>query len=398
MVSMFPRLSETFILNEVLELENLGHELILFTRKPATPFPIHQDYAKVNSPIICLALNRPWQWWGALIDNLFCLARWPRKYGLLLKKAAKKKKKAAWQKFVIAGRLAKRVRRTNIDFLHAHFAADNAKIARLAAFLAGIEFSFTAHAKDIWVKSDPASLRRLLKDSRFAVTICGYNQKYLAGLCPAASMVHLIYNGLDLNKFSPHASPNNNHGREILAVGRLVPKKGFLVLLESCWILASQGIKFKCRLVGEGADFSALQKLVVEYSLQDNVFLEGPCSQEKLLTEYLAQANVLVMPCIIAADGDRDGIPTVILEAMAMNIPVVASLVAGIPEVIIDGKTGLLVPPGSGEKLASAIITLLNDHDLAETLGQAGAALVKDMFDRRQNTKKLARLFSGEAA
>jgi len=398
MVSMFPRLSETFILNEVLELENLGCDLTIFTRKPAAAAPLHRDYANVTSRIICLALNRPQQWWGGLNDMFFCFWHWPRKYWQLLKKVMNKRKPAAWQKFFIACRLARRVCRFNINFLHAHFAADNAMIARQAAFLTGIEFSFTAHAKDIWVKSDPASLRRLLKDSRFAVTICDYNKEYLEGLLPSSPKVHLIYNGLDLSKFLPVSRPNNQNGLEILAVGRLVPKKGFLVLLEACRILASQGVEFKCRLVGEGDDFAPLKALAGEYSLQNSFFLEGPCSQEKLITDYLAKANILVMPCVIAANGDRDGIPTVILEALAMKIPVIASGVAGIPEVILNGKTGILVSSGSGNELADGITTLINDHKMASALANAGAVRVKDMFDRKQNIKKLVHLFSGEGA
>jgi len=228
------------------------------------------------------------------------------------------------------------------------------------------------------------------------VTICRYNLDHLLPLAPDPKRLHLIYNGLNTSKFRrPPSRRNGNGPRELLAVGRLVPKKGFDILPETCRILRGRGFDFRCRLVGDGELRSSLETAVRDHGLQDRLLLEGPRAQERLIDTYLARADILLAPCIIAPNGDRDGIPTVILEALSMGIPVVAAAVAGIPEVIHPRVTGILVEPGSPSALARAAAELIRNPGLAARLGRAGARRVREMFDIEENVGRLDRLFRG---
>ena len=188
-VSMFPRLSETFILNEVLELERLGYDLTIFPRKPDGGGPRHGEIDRVRSRVDPVCVTRPRDWFPTLSDHLRVFAGAPRLYLRTLQGVLRRRRWPAFRKFLVAGRVARRVRGRRLTHLHAHFAADNAKIARLAARLTGVPFSFTAHAKDIWVKTPPASLRKLLGAARFAVTICRYNREYLSRLDQSFCMI-----------------------------------------------------------------------------------------------------------------------------------------------------------------------------------------------------------------
>jgi glycosyltransferase involved in cell wall biosynthesis len=394
-VKEFPRISETFILNEILELERLGFEVTIFTRTSVSNLPPHNDFFHLKGDILLLGADNPKDLLPKLWDNILVFLSRPRVWINVLRKVRKKKEKSALRKFWIAGRISRHILKKKIDHVHAHFATHNTKIARLVSNLTGIDYSFTAHAKDIWVKSTPPEIKSMIDNARFAVTICRYNMDYLCSLTAAYKKIHLIYNGLDLSKFPyPATRGNKQNARiEILAVGRLVPKKGFAVLIQACKILQSSNVNFSCRIVGDGPERDDLKDLISTNRLSDVFFLEGPCTQEILIRQYLSHADIFVMPSIITENGDRDGIPTVILEAMAMGIPVAATSVAGIPEVVIDSQTGVLIEPGSAAALAEAIVMLTENNELRRRLGQNGSALVRERFDRKSNVKLLARLF-----
>lgn len=393
----FSRISETFILNEILELEKLGFNITIFTRSHSPKFPLHDDISEVKADILLLDSEKMADWLPSFIDNFITFILRPGRYLKTFQKMRKKQKKSANRKFFIAGRISRYVLKQKINHIHAHFATHNTKIARLVSKITGVKYSFTAHAKDIWVKSTPSEVKRMLDSAKFAVTICQYNKDYLSQLAAKPKKIHLIYNGLDLKKFSfsKKQMEKTDQNIEILAVGRLIPKKGFHVLVAACRELIDQKIQFKCRVVGDGLEFNLLEQLIQKNGLEEHFFLKGACSQEVIIKNYLSKATVFVMPCIIAPDGDRDGIPTVILEAMSMGIPVIASSVAGIPEVVIHKKTGLLVEPGSSVALSKALLKLIEEKDLRGTYGKKGAELIKEMFNRKKNVKKLAHLFSG---
>jgi colanic acid/amylovoran biosynthesis glycosyltransferase len=321
--------------------------------------------------------------------------RWnPRRYlrwlSLTLWRALQKRSPAGVKHFVRAGFIAPMLRRDGIGHVHAHFATSATSVALHLHDLAGVSYSFTAHAKDIYrhsVESD--SLERKLRAARFAVTVSDYNRRYLARLGGSERLVR-IYNGLDVDRFAPNG-PAREEPPLVLAVGRLIEKKGFADLIRACALLREDGCAFRCRIFGKGELEGELRSLIAELRLEGWVELAGPSPREQLLAVY-RRASVVVAPCVIGADGNRDGLPTVVLEAMALGVPVVATDLTGIPEVVEDGRTGLLVPQHRPEALAAAIRRVLENPARAEALVRAARALVEREFDLRANVAGLRAL------
>jgi glycosyltransferase involved in cell wall biosynthesis len=288
--------------------------------------------------------------------------------------------------------LAAAVKRKGINHLHAPFASDACTVARLAARFAGIPYSFTARAKDIFHENvRPDDLRCKLRDAAGVVTISEYHLDYLRSTYGSlAERVLRVYNGLDLEEF-PYRPP---HDRPpiILAVGRLVEKKGFGDLVDACSLLAGRRREFRCRIVGVGALQEELQAQIDRLGLREQVALVGPLPQGEVIRE-MHRAAVLAMPCVIGKDGDRDGLPNVIQEALALGTPVVTTDVTGIPEVVRDNDTGLQVPQRDPPALAGAIERLLADPELRVRLASRGRRLIEAEFDIRRNTEKRRAMF-----
>ena len=393
-LKMFPRFSETFILSEILELERQGLELRIFSLKRPDDGVFHADVARVRAPVTYLpeSVLRAGPAYAAAHREVF---GWDRRRYLrwlwsTMRRAIQKRRPAGLKHFLRAGFIAPLLRREGIGHVHAHFATSATSVALHLHELAGVSYSFTAHAKDIYrhsVESD--SLERKLRSARFAVTVSDYNRRYLAHLGGAERLVR-IYNGLDVDRFAP-----NGRAREepplVLAVGRLVEKKGFADLICACALLREDGCSFRCRIAGKGELEPELRTLIVELDLEERVELVGPIPREQLLTVY-RRASVVVAPCVIGADGNRDGLPTVVVEAMALGVPVVATDVTGIPEVVEDGRTGLLVPQHHPEALATAIRRVLAEPAWAEAMVRAGRARVEREFDLRANVASLRNL------
>jgi glycosyltransferase involved in cell wall biosynthesis len=269
-------------------------------------------------------------------------------------------------------------------------------VARLAARFAGVPYSFTARAKDIFHKNvRPDDLRRKFRDAVGVVAVSDYHLDYLRQtLGPLAGRVQRIYNGLDLEEF-PYTAPRDRPP-VILAVGRLVEKKGFADLVEACALLARRGRPFRCRIVGAGELEADLRAQVVRLGLQGSVELAGPLPQGEVIRQ-MQGAAVLAAPCVVGKDGDRDGLPNVIQEALALGTPVVTTDVTGIPEVVRDGETGLQVPQRDPEALAAALDRLLADADLRVRLAGAGRRLIEAEFDIRRNTERRRAMFRAAA-
>ncbi|HNB53710.1 MAG TPA: glycosyltransferase family 4 protein, partial [Anaerolineales bacterium] len=250
----------------------------------------------------------------------------------------------------------------------------------------------TAHAKDIFHDSvQPASLRGKIRDARFVVTVSDFNRAYLAELMEGERAdIRRLYNGIDLQRFRPAKAPRA--ANLILSVGRLVEKKGFDVLIEACALLAARGVAFQCEIIGKGEHQAKLQKLIDARGLHTQVRLVGPKPQDEVRKAY-QQATIFALPCIIGQDGNRDGLPTVLLEAMATGLPVVSTALTGIPEIIDDRENGLVVPPNDAESLAQALATLLENSALRERMGQAGRRKVEACFDVRKSVNTLRRWF-----
>lgn len=276
------------------------------------------------------------------------------------------------------------------DHIHAHFVDRAATVALVAGRLLGLPFSATAHANDIYVA--PVLLPEKLSEARFVVTCTQYNARHLRSVADGTDVdIVSIHHGLDLTRYEPNgAAPP--HRPLILGVGQLKEKKGFAHLIDACAILRDRGYDFTCRIVGEGRDRSALESRIRDRGLSDVVELTGALDHPGVVAQYRA-ATVFTLPCVTGADGDRDGIPNVILEAMAMERPVVSTRHSGIPEAVADGVTGVLVEPGDPRALADALGRLLDDAQLGDEMGRRGRERVAQMFDIETNVRMLVTRF-----
>ncbi|WP_460890901.1 glycosyltransferase family 4 protein, partial [Ramlibacter alkalitolerans] len=301
--------------------------------------------------------------------------------------------RAGWRDFVRAGWLAAQLRDDGVRHLHVHFISAPADIAQLAAHIAGIPFSISAHAKDIYL-SRPLDLRRKLQAARFTVTCTEANRATLAAIAPQAP-VRLMYHGIDREVFHPsrRTGAPAQEAPLIVAVGRLRAKKGLDTLIDACRLLHERGERVRCEIVGYGEEHDALARHIASAGLADHVRLAGKLPRDQVLECY-ARAAVFVQPSRIAADGDRDGIPNVLLEAMAMGLPVVASRVSGIPELVQDGVNGLLVEPDAAPALANAISQLLRQPQQAAAFGERARATVAGAFDNDVNLGTLVGLLA----
>ena len=266
----------------------------------------------------------------------------------------------------------------------------------MAARIAGISYSVTMHAKDIFHESvDPVDLESKIADAEFVVTVSEFNRDYLVGEFAHAEKIHRIYNGLDLDLFQ--YSPPTGHSRNIVAVGRLVPKKGFSHLLDACRVLVDKGVEFTCDIIGSGELESELKHQIANLSLADHVKMRGPLPQNVVL-EMISSSAVLAAPCVVGPDGNRDGLPTVITESLALGTPCVSTDVTGIPEIIRHGETGILVSQGCPDELANELERLLSDNQLCLSLAENARRLVEREFDARKNVGRIRDLFPGSAS
>jgi glycosyltransferase involved in cell wall biosynthesis len=255
--------------------------------------------------------------------------------------------------------------------------------------VSGVPFSISAHAKDIYL-SLRADLARKLRAARFTVTCTEFNRETLASIAPDAS-VHRMYHGIDHERFHPRERLPTQPVPMILSVGRLRAKKGLDTLIDACALLRERGRAFACEIVGYGEEQDRLQAHIERLALADRVRLAGKLTRDEVLQRY-AGAAVYVQPSRIAADGDRDGIPNVLLEAMATGLPVAATRVSGIPELVAHGRNGLLVEPDDPAALADAIARLLDRPRLCAELGCSARRTVTEHFDNDRNLGLLTAL------
>jgi colanic acid/amylovoran biosynthesis glycosyltransferase len=387
----YPRLSETFILNELLELERQGVTLRIFSLKEPTDGIFHRDVELVRGEVTYI----PWRRVLAIARaHARVFRRSSARYVKALLFALRGHRRASVRHFLKAAVIADHVQREDVRHIHAHFASTGASVAQAVHRLTGVPYSFTAHAKDIYRDGvDIDYLRMKLDQARFAVTVSDYNQRHLARL--GGRHVVRIYNGLDLRRFAPNGA-SRDEPPLVLAVGRLIEKKGFDVLIRACDLLRADGVRFRCLIVGKGELAHDLQTLIDALALEQHVELAGALPREKLL-ELFPRASVVAAPCVVGSDGNREGLPTVLTEAMALKVPVVATAVTGIPELVEDGRTGLVVPERDPAALAAAIRRLIQEPETARRLAEAGRARVERDFDLHENVRELRTLFEGAA-
>ncbi len=392
LVKTFPKLSETFILEEVLGLERLGVPLRLYALAAPTDAVSHLAVARVTAPLVRV----PRLAFATLADfasrHLRLMTTDPGGYLWALSLALSRGRQGVAD-FARAGWLAVQLRDDGVDHLHAHFIAKPCDVAELIGRFTGLRFSISAHAKDIYT-SDPLDLRRKLNAARFTVTCTEHNRRTLAAIAPAAT-VYRMYHGVDHSQFHPAHRIGGDRAPLILSVGRLREKKGLDTLIDACRMLRDRGRRFRCDIVGYGEEQGRLQARIDGCGLTGSVALVGKLAREAVIAHY-ARAAVYVQPSRIAADGDRDGIPNVLLEAMAMGLPVVASRVSGIPELVRHEDNGILVEPDAPEALADAIAALLDQPERSIALGRRARATVTEVFDNDHNLGLLLRLLETE--
>ena len=416
----YPRVSETFIASEIHRVEQAGVPLRLYVIKPveareqghrhpvqdairATPeyLPdptlmtqeLHRwrlRHVRAFLPAVrrCLKDRRAGSlrairtMGGQLVRDRRGLFGLPRKLYI----------KELLQAFALADRL---LDAPDVRHLHAHFAHGTTTVTWLAACITGLPFSFTGHARDIysWKLNRKGWLRRKLLAARFVVTCTEANVRHLKRIAPEAT-VHLVYHGLSADftdlLAQQQRAPQRNGRLRILGVGRLVAKKGFDTLVDACAVLRDRGVAFDALIVGQDdKDGEALRRRIQELDVP--VQLPGAVGPEALLDEY-RRAGALCMPCRLLPT-DRDGIPNVLVEAMAAGAPVVATAVSGIPELVEHEVNGLLIPPDDPEALADALLRLHHDPELTATLTRNGRETVAERFDGELLADRLASLF-----
>lgn len=387
-VKRYPRYSETFIVNEILAHEQAGLDVRIFSLLPPQDTHFQDAIARVRAPVRYLpaVAGKARGWW----EELTALAQDYPTVWEALGKAQNDSAREVLQALV----LSREICAQGITHLHAHFATSATTVARLAAEICGIPYSFTAHAKDIFhedVATD--ALSRKFADAEFVVTVSDYNRDYLSNRLPGhANRIERIYNGLDLSQFAFRAPERRRP--EIITVGRLVEKKGYKYLIEACHELVKRGCDFHCRIIGAGELEQELAGRIHALGLEDTVELTGPRPQQEVKLA-IQSAAVFAAPCIVGHDGNRDGLPTVLLESMALGTPCISTDVTGIPEVLKDGITGLLVPQEDPIGLANALERLLTDPELGASLARQARKLIEDKFDVHCNTAQLRDCIAG---
>jgi glycosyltransferase involved in cell wall biosynthesis len=426
----WPRISELFIASEIYRLEQAGLPLRLYVIKPPDEAQTHPVVDRIQAPTeylppaTSLSETTLVAW---LRENLPAfmpaLRRTARRHPKGLARACAlaaaqsvraRKGRFAWprklyvkellQAVALADRLADA---PDVRHLHAHFAHGTTTVTWLCSTITGLPFSFTGHAKDIYSPSlNPAGLlRRKLLAARFAVTCTEANVRHLETIAPEA-VVHRVYHGLNADfsrlmgeeRAAAAPGPNGTNGARrdvvrLLGVGRLVEKKGFDVVVDACGELDRRGIPFEAVIVGPDDDAGPkLRARIAELGLEARIRLEGQMSQAELYEEY-RRASAFCLPCRILDNGDRDGIPNVLAEAMAAGAPVVTTPISGIPEIVRDGVNGLLVAPDDATAVADAVVRLRDDHDFASRISAEARATVQRELDGEQLAGTLQTLF-----
>lgn len=390
---ILPTLSETFVIREIAALVRLGAKVALFSLYPPESLAVHPETQNLPLKVTTIFSPRQPLFWLA---HIFFAVIHPRRYWSCLWRYVVKVK-TTWRNrgrlilyFSASPYAAWCLGRDRITHVHAHFANSPTSVALMATHLAGLPFSFMAHAYDVFV--DTLLLPEKLGAAKFTATCSFFNVNYLRRHFPAARQARLevVRYGLDPAAFPPrqaipHAKPM------VMGVGRLVETKGFHTLIQACARLRDEGLAFSCILIGDGPEATRLRLMMAELNLSAHVALLGKRLPSEVKTFY-EQADILVMPSCVRHN-DRDGIPNVLLEAMAMEIPVISTYVSGIPELVRNLETGLLVEPDEPVALAEAIRTLLTDTPLAQKLARQGRVLVEQEFNIYSSAARLLDLF-----
>jgi glycosyltransferase involved in cell wall biosynthesis len=337
-------------------------------------------------------------YWKLLLAQFYFLLHHPLKYFYALRRAIWQtlpELKTCLMTFLLFPKsvyFAKQLKELDINHVHAHFVWLNGVSAQIAADLLGISCSLHAHSWDIF-RRNKECVRRQLKLATCVITVSEYHRQYLNSLFPASCQpdIRIVHYGVDPAEFTPLVNKSNNHPVQITSIGRHVEKKGFRYLIEACSILERENVAYHCSIVGEGQS-EDLEARIKVHGLSDYITLVGAKNITEIQSIY-QQTDIFALPCVIARSGDRDGMPNVLLEAMAMQLPVVTTPVTGNSELIRDGFNGLMVPIGDADALATAIERLINDPSLRARLGIQGRQTVLEGYNIHSTSAQMALIF-----
>jgi glycosyltransferase involved in cell wall biosynthesis len=394
----YPRLSETFIAQEILALEQRGLKILIISLRHPTDRATHPVHRLIRSALLYLPEylyqepRRVWRGWLRSRRRAGYRAARAAWLADLCRDPTPNRIRRFGQALVLAAELPK-----NVNHLHAHFLHTPASVARYAALITGLGWTISAHAKDIW--TIPVWEKRAkLAEARWVVTCTEAGRRHLATLAPRRSAVRLCYHGLDIERFPPAPSRTNgsdgsdpDHPVILLSVGRLVAKKGYEDLLAALALLPPR-LEWRFVQIGGGTLKAALIQTAGRLGLSHKIEWRGALAQPDVLGAY-RQADLFVLASKVAKDGDRDGLPNVLVEAQSQRLACIATNVAGIPELIEQGVTGLIVPPENPAELAQAMSKLIRDPARRAALGAAGEGRVRDCFSMTSGIDLLARRF-----
>jgi glycosyltransferase involved in cell wall biosynthesis len=404
---MYPGLTQTFIYREVLALRARGVPVTSYSVWP----PETEDLPPKVRPLMDETFYIfPLNWLALLLSHLWILVRHPLRYVttlffVLTRRGTSLRNR--WRSLLHFGYSAPVLRdmaRRGIQHIHVHFAWSASSIALIAHRILDIPFSLTLHSNEIYF--DRLLLKSKLDAAAFVVTISEFNRRLMEELWPEsgiADKVHVIHCGLDPELFkassagdevsaSDEVSAPDEDVIEIVGVGQLAPRKGFHVLLKACHLLSQREVPYRCYIFGEGPERERLEALHAQYGLDDQVRMPGRIYQEDL-RRYLSRSDVFCLPCVQDKSGDLDGIPVVLMEAMAMELATVSTSVSGIPELIQHGQNGLLTEPDDAQALADTLEQLAGEPELRAQLAQGGRETVVRDFNIHRSAEQMAALF-----
>lgn len=393
-MSRFPGLSETFILREMCEMERLGWTLDLYPLIYQEESVVHDEaknwMRRARRPSLFeiavanvkLVLTRPLLYFSVFFRVFWENIASPK----FLSRAVVVFPKAVW--------MARQMSSEKIRHVHSHYATHPALAAWIINQVSGIPYSITVHAHDIFVEK--SMLHRKLLDAKYVIAISEYNRKFLGSLFGnwVVKKTHIVHCGINPDMYIPKSfATKGNVTFELLSIGSLRSYKGFTFLLDACDLLKRSGVKFRCRIVGDGELRDSLVTKIKDLNIGDVVELVGP-KKQKEVAELLGQVDCYVQPSIITSTGKMEGIPVSLMEAMASELPAIATKISGIPELVRLGETGWLVPPEDPQSLANAIVQVLNNPEEAARRARGGRGLVLTEFNITITARLLSNLFN----
>jgi len=385
-LEIFPKLSESFIVNEIVELMKKGHDVRIFSMNLPVEDIKHEvvneynilertHYFSFNSIFRVNLINLLKYFLFGVFQDLANLKIHTNIFGFNLKLAY----------------FATIMHKNRMELIHAHFASMGI-VSRKVSKMLGIPYTLTAHAFDIYMNPDEDNLRVVLENALCIVTISEYNKNHLQGKIGIMNRIDVIRCGIDIDRFSPLGRSMVNDGMELLTVTRLVEKKGLEYLIRAIPIVIKEIPDCNLTIVGSGPLNDQLHQLVHDLKLERYIQFKGDQSDFELM-HYYENAEMFILPCIIAENGDRDGIPVAIMEAMAMELPVISTMVSGIPELVEDGISGILVSQKDEKAIADAIIRLHKDRNLRLEMGKKGRQIIEYKYNIVLESEKLIKIF-----